>query len=96
MKLGGSYDKYYTVIKSVTKELKKTIQNPKLRKCVTKIWMIQDKETEEIRYAIFFKAGKVKNSYEDEYFGENDFTESPNDDINGWLEEIAYLPEVVV
>ena len=94
MKLGGNYNEYFTVIKSVTKELKNTIQNPQLRKYVTKIWMIQDKETEEISYAIFFKAGKVKNSYDDEYFWEDDFTESPNEDINGWLEEITYIPEV--
>ena len=91
MKLGNGFDRYYTVVNSVTKELKKTIQNPELRKCVTKIWMIQDKETEEISYAIFFKAGRVKNSYEETYYEEGDFAESPNADINGWLEEIAEI-----
>ncbi|MBP3577483.1 MAG: hypothetical protein J6K15_05160 [Lachnospiraceae bacterium] len=77
----------YTKIKSVTKEMKATVKNQSLRKNITKIWLVEDEETKEKGFAIFFKEETVKNQYSGEYIEE--YTVAPSEDINGWLDEVA-------
>lgn len=77
----------YKKIESKTAELKKTVKNKSIRKNITKIWLVEDEETKEKGFAIFFKENTVKNQYDGDFI--NDYTVSSSEDINGWLEEIA-------
>ena len=81
-------------MKSVTRQLRKLITNEDIRKNVTKIYYVYDDEYEEYFYYIYFKEDTVKNWYSDEYINNGtavpDRT-TPKQDINGWLEEIAYV-----
>ena len=77
----------YTKIKSATKEMKAIVRNQSLKKNITKIWLVEDEETKEKGFAIFFKKETVKNQYSGEYI--NEYTVAPSEDINGWLDEIA-------
>lgn len=76
-------------MKSVTRELKKTIKNAEIRKNVKSIYVEYDEEYECNFYNIYFKEETVKSTYSDEYMDCTAYKEG--DDINGWLDEIAYV-----
>lgn len=82
--------------KSVTRELRKAVQNKDIRKNITKITYEEDYASETAYYHIYFKEDTVKSLYDEEYIDMTSakvYTNNPVKDINDWLEEIAYLPE---
>ena len=76
---------------SKTRELKKTIKNDNIRKNVTKIYFDYDVENEESYLEIFFKEETVRSTYSGDYMVST--TCPTNLDLNGWLDEIAYIEE---
>lgn len=78
-------------MKSMTRELRKTIKNDYIRKNVTKIYLDYDSEYEESYYEIFFKEDTVKSGYSGDYMKST--TCPTNLDINGWLDEIVIIEE---
>lgn len=76
-------------MKSVTRELKKTIKNAEIRKNVKSIYVEYDEEFECNLYYINFKDETVKSTYSCEYIDSTTCKEG--NDINDWLDEIAYI-----
>lgn len=76
-------------MKSVTRELKKTIKNTEIRKNIKSIYVEYDEEYEMNLYYINFKEETVKSAYSCEYIETTTCKET--DDINSWLDEITYV-----
>lgn len=79
---------------SMTKELKKTVNDKNIRKNITKIYLCEgnERENESDYFEIYFKEETVKSTYSCEYITST--TCPVNLDINEWLKEIAYIEEV--
>ena len=79
---------------SMTKELRKTVNDKDIRKNITKIYFVEgdEREDEKDYYEIYFKEETVKSVYSCEYITS---TTCPADlDINEWLKEIVFIEEV--
>ena len=80
-------------IKSMTKELIKTIESDYIRKNCTKIYLMYNEEDEFYYYDIYFKPDTVISAYDGDYINRGTwakkFTDDPVHDINDWLKEIT-------
>ena len=81
----------FTFVKSVTKDIRKTIKYDSIRKNITKIWLSYDEENEEYYHEVYFNENTVIDTYSDTWIEHTNYSASR--DLNEWIEEICWIKE---